>query len=63
MIADVVPQLISLRTAMKILREMAEEGLIVREQDPKDGRATITIPTAKLIDRAERRWERLAAAT
>jgi hypothetical protein len=64
LIGDVVPGLIGLSAALKILREMKAEGLFSTETDPRDGRATLMImtPTAKLIDRAERRWERLAAA-
>jgi Winged helix DNA-binding domain len=61
--SEVVPALIGERTAHKILREMIAEGLLATEADPKDGRATLMMPTAKLIDRAHRRWERLAAAT
>jgi hypothetical protein len=34
-------------------------GLLASETDPNDRRATILAPTGKLIERAQRRWERL----
>jgi hypothetical protein len=61
--SEVVPALIVAGTAHKILREMEAEGLLSTSTDPKDGRATLITPTEKLLDRAQRRWERLAAAT
>jgi hypothetical protein len=55
--------MIGMSTALQLFRDTKAEGLIFSEDDPNDGRATLISPTAKLIDRAELRWERLAAAT
>jgi hypothetical protein len=61
--SEVAPAWLSERTAYEILHKMIGAGLLSTEHDPKDLRATLMMPTAKLIDRAQRRWDRLAAAT
>jgi hypothetical protein len=60
LMSEVVPDSIGARTAHKILREMESEGLLSASTDPKDRLATLITPTEKLLDRAQRRWERLA---
>jgi hypothetical protein len=59
LIGEVVPEWISESTAMRLLHQLAAEGLLVLEPNPEDGRSVLVRCTGKLIVRNHERWARI----
>jgi hypothetical protein len=59
LIGEVAPEWISPTSALRLIHQLAAEGVVMLDRNPADGRGRLVRGTELLIERNEDRWGRI----